>query len=65
MLFLVITYQEMVGGGELKTLQFMVTSPPSTTAYSWLSLVSIRGAISKSKGEGEEITTAQMSSYYP
>lgn len=48
---LVITYQEMMGGGELKTLQFMTMSPPSITAYSWLSFVSIRGATSKKKGK--------------
>lgn len=28
------TYQEMVGGGELKALQFMMMSTPNTTGYS-------------------------------
>lgn len=43
------SYQEMVGGGELKALQFMMTSTPSTTGYSWESLVSIRGVTSERK----------------
>lgn len=57
---LVIAYQETKGGGEPKTLQFMTTSPPCTTAYSWWSLVSIRGAISECEGDGGEITTARV-----
>lgn len=44
----------MLDGGELKTLQFMVISFPTTAAYSWLFSVSISGAISK--GKRKELT---------
>lgn len=44
---LLFAYQEMTGGGELKTLQFMMTSPPTITWYSWELFVRMRGAMSE------------------
>lgn len=47
-----LTYQVMLGGGELNTLQCIITPLPSTTEYSSASLVRIIGGRSaKSKQE--------------